>query len=157
MEFEEKSDEFKYILQSLPEVNKVVLKMICEHLGIELKTSFCYLLFLSVKVAANDGVNKMSAQNISVCFGPAFMWAKQETIGMNLRDLQKLWRLNQGLSLNKSSSGIAGCQISMHSCRAADRKARFFLSNIRRNQTSQSDNSEEQLFAFKSHNIQVRF
>lgn len=38
-------------------------------------------IILSVKVAANDSVNKMSAQNISVCFGPAFMWAKQETIG----------------------------------------------------------------------------
>ena len=91
MEIEEKSDEFKYILQSLPEVNKVVLKMICEHLGMStLNHSYCYLRYLSVKVAANDGVNKMSAQNISVCFGPAFMWAKQETIGMNLNPESKV-------------------------------------------------------------------
>lgn len=72
VEIEEKSDELKNIVQTLPEVNKVVLKMICEHL---------------VKVAANDGVNKMSAQNISVCFGPAFMWAKQETIA-GLQDVK---------------------------------------------------------------------
>jgi len=72
IEIEEKSDELKNIVQTLPEVNKVVLKMICEHL---------------VKVAANDGVNKMSAQNISVCFGPAFMWAKQETIA-GLQDVK---------------------------------------------------------------------
>ncbi|CAG5104721.1 Oidioi.mRNA.OKI2018_I69.chr1.g1481.t1.cds [Oikopleura dioica] len=72
VEIDVKSEEFKGILQTLPEVNKVVLKMICEHL---------------VKVAANDSVNKMSAQNISVCFGPAFMWAKQETIA-GLQDVK---------------------------------------------------------------------
>ena len=93
MEIEEKSEELKNIIQTLPEVNKVVLKMICEHLGkISLSPSFL-VQYHSVKVAANDGVNKMSAQNISVCFGPAFMWAKQETIGMgvSLRIVQKLF------------------------------------------------------------------
>ena len=88
MEIDVKSEEFKGILQTLPEVNKVVLKMICEHLGSFHADSYsCWshqmlnIIFFSVKVAANDSVNKMSAQNISVCFGPAFMWAKQETIG----------------------------------------------------------------------------
>lgn len=33
-----------------------------------------------MKIAAEEEENKMSVQNLSVCFGPVFMWAAEETM-----------------------------------------------------------------------------
>ena len=32
-----------------------------------------------VKIAARESENKMSATNLSVCFGPVFMWKQEES------------------------------------------------------------------------------
>ena len=36
-------------------------------------------LLHSVKIAAKEKENKMSATNLSVCFGPVFMWKEEES------------------------------------------------------------------------------
>ena len=33
-----------------------------------------------MKIAAEEKENKMSAQNLSVCFGPVFMWSPEESL-----------------------------------------------------------------------------
>ena len=42
--------------------------------------SIVYELFpFLVKIAAKEKENKMSATNLSVCFGPVFMWKEEES------------------------------------------------------------------------------
>ena len=33
-----------------------------------------------MKIAYEEKVNRMSAQNLSVCFGPVFMWSPEESL-----------------------------------------------------------------------------
>ena len=37
------------------------------------------LIFVPVKIADREKENKMSASNLSVCFGPVFMWRTEES------------------------------------------------------------------------------
>ena len=36
--------------------------------------------YVLVKIAYEEKINKMSAQNLSVCFGPVFMWSPEESL-----------------------------------------------------------------------------
>jgi hypothetical protein len=59
MTMEARIDNLKQLVDQLPDKNQVLLKILTQHL---------------VKIAAQEASNKMSATNLSVCFGPVFMW-----------------------------------------------------------------------------------
>lgn len=64
MTLEQRIDNLKQLVQDLPDKNQQLLKVITQHL---------------MKIAAKEKENKMSATNLSVCFGPVFMWKEEES------------------------------------------------------------------------------
>ena len=46
---------------------------------VENQSTISTLLKFSVKIASREKENKMSATNLSVCFGPVFMWKEEES------------------------------------------------------------------------------
>jgi len=64
MSIDSRVDNLRHLVQSLPKENQVLLSHIAQHL---------------VKIAAREKENKMNASNLSVCFGPVFMWKEEES------------------------------------------------------------------------------
>ncbi|XP_003388212.1 PREDICTED: rho GTPase-activating protein 1-like isoform X2 [Amphimedon queenslandica] len=65
---EQKVDKCKELLLSLPDLNYKIMK---------------YLLEFIAKVLAHEEQNKMSANNLSIVFGPNLLWSKNEVATLN--------------------------------------------------------------------------
>ena len=87
MTLEQRIDNLKQLVQDLPDKNQQLLKVITQHLSKWPKSDILGLNGVedavnklhSVKIAAKEKENKMSATNLSVCFGPVFMWKEEES------------------------------------------------------------------------------
>jgi hypothetical protein len=135
---DERVDYVKKIIEKLPQQNQVLLKMILHHL---------------VKVACEEQTNKMTCTNLSVCFGPVFMWSEVESMAaiydvryqcsvveLLIENTDKLFpELNLDVTMNES---IREKQFSMNN-RAQSRNSISNPSNTSRCRGSQYDNIHE--------------
>ncbi|XP_008063000.1 rho GTPase-activating protein SYDE2 [Carlito syrichta] len=86
---ENDSGDSKYtvdLLDCLPEIEKATLKMLLDHLKL---------------VASYHEVNKMTCQNLAVCFGPVLLSQKQETSSHNNRVFTDSEELASALDFKK--------------------------------------------------------
>ncbi|XP_030062812.1 rho GTPase-activating protein SYDE2 [Microcaecilia unicolor] len=74
------------LLDCLPDVEKATLKMLLDHLKL---------------VASYHEVNKMTCQNLAVCFGPVLLSQRQETYGHNKRVFTDSEELASALDFKK--------------------------------------------------------
>ncbi|NWI36699.1 SYDE2 protein, partial [Picathartes gymnocephalus] len=80
------SDHTAALLDCLPDVEKATLKMLLDHLKL---------------VASYHAVNKMTCQNLAVCFGPVLLSQRQETTNHNNRVFTDSEELASALDFKK--------------------------------------------------------